>query len=70
MRPHHARLARVAAAARLVARTLRTVMGAPDYDRYVAHLRRRHPGHVPMPREEFVRERLDARYSKPGARCC
>lgn len=63
-------LARGAALARTVARTLRTVMGAPDYERYVAHVRRHHPGCEPLPREAFVRERLDARYSKPGARCC
>ena len=55
---------------RRAARTLRTVMGAPDYERYVAHVRRRHPGREPMTRDAFVRERLEARYSKPGARCC
>ena len=55
---------------RRAARTLRAVIGAPDYERYVAHLRRCHPGREPMTREAFVRERLEARYSKPGARCC
>jgi uncharacterized short protein YbdD (DUF466 family) len=55
---------------RLAARTLRTVIGVPDYERYVAHVRRRHPGCEPMSREAFVRERLEARYSRPGARCC
>ena len=55
---------------RLAARTLRTVIGAPDYERYVAHVRRHHPGREPMSREAFVRDRLEARYSKPGARCC
>ena len=55
---------------RTAARTLRTVIGAPDYERYVAHVRARHPGREPMPREAFVRDRLEARYSKPGARCC
>jgi uncharacterized short protein YbdD (DUF466 family) len=52
------------------ARTLRTVIGVPDYERYVAHVRRRHPGREPMTREAFARDRLEARYSKPGARCC
>ena len=55
---------------RRVARVVRTVIGAPDYDRYVAHVRRRHPDCTPLTREAFVRERLDARYSRPGARCC
>ena len=54
----------------LAARTLRAVIGVPDYERYVAHVRRCHPGREPMTREAFVRERLEARYSKPGARCC
>lgn len=55
---------------RRAARTLRMVIGAPDYERYVTHVRRRHPGREPMTRDAFVRERLEARYSKPGARCC
>jgi uncharacterized short protein YbdD (DUF466 family) len=55
---------------RIAARTLRTVLGAPDYERYVAHVRARHPGREPMTREAFVRDRLEARYSKPGSRCC
>jgi uncharacterized short protein YbdD (DUF466 family) len=52
------------------ARLLRAVLGAPDYERYVAHVRARHPECVPMTREEFSRERLSARYDRPGSRCC
>jgi uncharacterized short protein YbdD (DUF466 family) len=55
---------------RAAARVLRTLMGAPDYERYVAHVRARHPGAEPLSREAFVRERLEARYSRPGSRCC
>ncbi|MHB0949222.1 MAG: YbdD/YjiX family protein [Gemmatimonadaceae bacterium] len=49
---------------------IRRMIGVPDYDVYVAHLRRAHPTVVPMPPEEFLRRRLDDRYSRPGARCC
>jgi uncharacterized short protein YbdD (DUF466 family) len=55
---------------RALARVLRQVVGAPDYDRYVAHVRAHHPGTMPLSRDEYVRQRLDARYSRPGARCC
>jgi len=52
------------------ARVLRTAIGAPDYERYAAHMRARHPAQRLLTRDEFVRERLEARYSRPGARCC
>ena len=52
------------------ARALRAILGAPDYERYLAHIRERHPGETPLSREEFARQRLDDRYSKPGTRCC
>jgi uncharacterized short protein YbdD (DUF466 family) len=50
--------------------TIRTIIGAPDYDRYVAHVHDRHPECTPLTREEFARERLAARYDRPGSRCC
>jgi uncharacterized short protein YbdD (DUF466 family) len=49
---------------------VRRVIGVPDYDIYVTHLRSRHPGVVPPTREEFTRERMASKYSKPGSRCC
>jgi uncharacterized short protein YbdD (DUF466 family) len=52
------------------ARAVRTIVGAPDYDAYVAHLRDRHPDTPPLTREQFVDARLRARYERPGARCC
>ena len=64
------RVATLVAAARAAGRILRTVLGVPDYERYLAHVRTRHPERTPMTREAFLRERLDARYSRPGARCC
>ncbi|HEX5633509.1 MAG TPA: YbdD/YjiX family protein [Gemmatimonadales bacterium] len=55
---------------RRLAGALRTIVGAPDYERYVAHVRERHPHCAPLGRAEFERERLEGRYSRPGARCC
>ena len=49
---------------------LHAIVGAPDYERYVAHVRACHPDREPMTRDEFARERLAARYDRPGARCC
>jgi uncharacterized short protein YbdD (DUF466 family) len=48
----------------------RQILGAPDYERYLEHLRICHPQTQPLARAEFYRSRLAARYDKPGARCC
>jgi uncharacterized short protein YbdD (DUF466 family) len=55
---------------RAAARVTRTVLGVPDYERYLAHVRATHPHATPLTRNEFARERLNERYSRPGARCC
>ena len=49
---------------------LRAIAGAPDYDRYLAHVRAHHPGEVPLSQREFARQRMHARYDTPGSRCC
>ena len=46
------------------------IIGAPDYDGYVAHMREHHPDQPVLTRDAFMRERLAARYERPGARCC
>jgi uncharacterized short protein YbdD (DUF466 family) len=46
------------------------IIGAPDYDRYVAHMSEHHPAEPVLSRNDFMRERLAARYERPGARCC
>lgn len=53
-----------------MAAVVRRIIGVPDYDRYVAHARRCHPDQPLMSRDEFMRQRMVERYSKPGARCC
>jgi uncharacterized short protein YbdD (DUF466 family) len=52
------------------ATVIRCVIGAPDYERYLAHLAQRHPGCVPLSRDEFARDALARRYDRPGSRCC
>lgn len=57
---------RLAAAARV----LRRIVGAPDYDAYLAHHARCQPHEPPLSQAEFVRRRQEDRYSRPGSRCC
>ncbi len=51
----------------------RLMIGVPDYDTYVAHMRAAHPDRPVMSYAEFFRERQSARYgegSTRGFRCC
>lgn len=48
----------------------RLIIGVPDYDTYVEHVRRFHPESTPMTYEEFFIERQNARYKGGGGRCC
>lgn len=57
---------RVAAAAA----ALRRVLGVPDYERYLAHMRRHHPAEPLLSADEFARDFLERRYNRPGSRCC
>jgi uncharacterized short protein YbdD (DUF466 family) len=49
---------------------LRRIIGAPDYDAYLAHLATHHPGMEPLSRDAFARDVLARRYERPGSRCC
>lgn len=60
----------VLAFAQRAASVLRRVIGAPDYERYLAHVVRCHPGATPLTRDEFARDALSRRYDRPGSRCC
>jgi uncharacterized short protein YbdD (DUF466 family) len=53
-----------------VLRVIRTIIGVPDYDRYVKHVCEHHPGATPLSRKEFERDRMTAKYTRPGSRCC
>ena len=50
--------------------TARLLIGVPDYDTYVAHVRAHHPERAVMTYEEFFAERMRARYRGGGGRCC
>lgn len=63
-------LATARAALRALPGAMRVIAGAPDYARYVEHMRARHPGEPVLPRAEFLRQRLSARYDRPGSKCC
>ena len=59
--------------ARGVARTARLMVGVPDYESYVAHRRRAHPGEPVKSYEDFFRERQPSRYREGSGkitRCC
>ena len=49
----------------------RMMVGVPDYDAYLRHMREAHPDRAPMDRVAFFRERQEARYGgKNGGKCC
>lgn len=49
---------------------VRRIIGAPDYQAYLAHMRAEHPACQPLTEREFLKDRLTARYERPGAKCC
>ncbi len=49
------------------------LVGIPDYEHYLQHMRFKHPELPVMSYEDFFRERQQARYAgkgKGGMRCC
>ncbi len=61
---------RIAATLAGIARSLRAILGVPDYERYVVHMRACHRGGAVLTPEAFARERAESRYNRPGSRCC
>jgi len=59
-------------ALRCACETARLMVGVPDYETYVAHVARTHPGQAPMSYAEFFKDRQDARFGAKGGgfRCC
>jgi uncharacterized short protein YbdD (DUF466 family) len=49
---------------------MRLMVGLPDYEGYVAHMRATHPDRPAMTYEEFFRERQNARYGTGAGKCC
>ena len=48
----------------------RLMVGLPDYETYVAHLKAKHPERPVPSYEEFFRERQEARYNGGSGKCC
>jgi uncharacterized short protein YbdD (DUF466 family) len=61
----------LAQAGRYLGQSMRLMVGLPEYDTYVAHMEKTHPGQPMMTYEAFFRERQEARYGsgKRGG-CC
>lgn len=55
---------------RRVASVIRRMIGVPDYDTYLTHMREHYPECTPLDPRTFERERLTARYKATGSRCC
>jgi uncharacterized short protein YbdD (DUF466 family) len=49
---------------------VRAVLGVPDYERYLGHMRSAHPGDRVMTETEFRHTRMNDRYNKAGSKCC
>jgi uncharacterized short protein YbdD (DUF466 family) len=49
---------------------VRAVLGVPDYERYLGHMRSAHPGDRVMTETEFLHTRMNDRYNKAGSKCC
>jgi uncharacterized short protein YbdD (DUF466 family) len=63
-------LNRIIQAGRYVSQSLRLMVGVPEYETYVAHMRNKHPRQPVMAYQEFFRERQEARYDSRVGRCC
>ncbi|MHC5307141.1 YbdD/YjiX family protein [Bartonella sp. LJL80] len=62
---------RLSTAGKYLGQAAKLMVGVPDYDNYVQHMKLTHPDQEPMTYPEFFRERQDARYGgKGGFRCC
>ena len=61
-------------AGKYLGQAARMLIGIPDYDNYVQHMKDNHPDKPVMTYNEFLRERQEARYGggdgKGGFRCC
>jgi uncharacterized short protein YbdD (DUF466 family) len=56
--------------ARSLTQSLRLMIGLPNYDTYLSHMKLTHPDRIPMSYEAFFRERQEARYGRGKGRCC
>lgn len=57
---------RVATLWRHLQQSFRLMVGVPDYQTYVTHMREHHPDLTPMDAKTFYRHCIDARYPSAG----
>jgi uncharacterized short protein YbdD (DUF466 family) len=56
---------------RAVARTVRQVVGAPDYERYLEHHSACHPDEAPLSPRDYYSDFVTRRFGSSGpTRCC
>ena len=55
---------------RRMSSTIRTIVGMPDYRRYLDHCRLRHPGERVLSPSEYYAEFVTRRYGNGPSRCC
>lgn len=67
---HNPTVAAFRARLRRLVSLIHRIIGAPDYEAYVAHATRCHPDRPLLSQNEFVTQRLTDKYSRPGSRCC
>lgn len=53
-----------------IAAYLNAIAGVPDYQRYLEHFRKHHPGQQPMSEREFFKWAIDERYGGGKLRRC
>ena len=57
---------RVATLWRHLQQSFRLMVGVPDYENYLAHMKQHHPDLTPMDAKTFYRHCVDARYPSSG----
>lgn len=49
------------------------LVGVPSYEKYVAHMKQKHPNEIVLSRKQFFAEAQEARFNAKGgkvSRCC
>lgn len=55
----------------MLSESLLTIAGAPNYERYLEHLKKHHPEQTPLSKKEFYRKMNDEKYGgKTIRKCC
>jgi uncharacterized short protein YbdD (DUF466 family) len=55
---------------RRLAASCRQVIGIPDFERYLAHMRAKHPGEPALTEREFHARAVERRYGAGRPGCC